>query len=157
MQKDVQLSLSIFLYEIYQYNFSNKREQHIPATFAALTSTTTLGALCEAVVLPVVELFLAIRLLFILLLATILSIAMMTSAGLAVTWLASCRFDAVALIVGEVGHCLGEGEQHLAIDFSPLCPSTARSAAGLPGTRDESEERGDHTINTSKSTKMYPF
>lgn len=86
--------------------YSKKREQHIPATLAAPTSTTTLGALCEAIVLPVVELFLVIRLLLILLLATIRSITVMTSAGLAVTGLAGCRFDPVALVVGQVGHSL---------------------------------------------------
>lgn len=134
-----------------------KTERHIPATLAPPTSTTILRALCEAVVLPVVKFFLVIRLLLILLLATILSIIVMTSAGLAVTGLESCRFDPIALVVRQVGHCLGEGEQHLALDTPPLGPSTTRPAAGLPGTRDEAKERGGHMVNTSKLTKMYPF
>lgn len=145
-----------FLMRLPNRNFQ-KREQHITATLAPHTSTATLGALCEAVVLPVVELFLVIRLLFMLLVATIRSITVMTCAGLAVTGLAGCRFDLIALVVRQVGHRLGEGEQNLALDAPPLGPGTARPAAGLPGARDEAEERGGQTINTSKSTKMCPF
>lgn len=134
-----------------------KQEQHNPATLAPPTSTATLWALGEALVLPVVELFLVVRLLLVLLLAPIRSVIVMTSAGPAVTRLTGCRFGLIALVVGQVGHCLGEGEQHLALDAPPLGPGTACPAAGLPGTRDEAEERGGQTINTSKSTKMHPF
>lgn len=91
------------------------------------------------------ELLSVIRLLLVLLLAAILSVAVTTGAGLAVAGPAGCGFDPVALVVGQVGHRLGEGEQHLALDAPALGPGTARPAAGLPGTRDEAEEgRGQH-------------
>lgn len=133
------------------------------ATLAPPTSSTTLRALREAVVLPVVELFSAIGLLLVLLLAAILCVAVTTRTGLWVAGPAGCGFDPVALVVRQVGHRLGEGEQHLALDTAPLGPGTARPAAGLPGPCNEAEgsQCKEHQPKVSPfsqtDTLLFPF
>lgn len=82
-------------------------------------------------------LFLLLLLIIIILLHVPVIVARWLLAGRLVAGLTRRRFDALALIIGEVGDGLREGEQHPALDCAPLSPGTARSAAGLPSTGDE--------------------
>lgn len=108
------------------------------------TSPTTLWALREPLILPVVQ-FLSFRCLpfllrFLPLLFVVLSSAQNTRAGSTVARLTRSRFDPIALVIGQVSNSLGERQQHLALDGPLLGPGAACPAAGLPGTRDEAGE-----------------
>ena len=68
---------------------------------------------------------------------TFFSFAQNTGAGSTVAGLTGGGFDPLALVIGQVGDGLGEGQQHLALDRPVLGPGAACPAAGLPGTGDE--------------------
>lgn len=110
------------------------------------TSPTTLWALSKALVLPVVQ-FLSLQCPALLLLFlhlfhffTFSCFTQIYRAGTAVARLAGSRFDPLAFIIWHVHDCLGERQQHLALDRPMLGPSTTCPAAGLPGTGDKAGE-----------------
>ena len=107
-----------------------------------VTSSTALGALGEALVLPVMQLLSVPRaLVFLPVLAALF--ANTAGAGSPVAGPMCGGFDALALVVGQVCDSLGEGQQHPALDDPVLGPGAAGPAAGLPATGDEATETQD--------------
>ena len=119
-------------------SYSEKpRGRHWSEAYPLLTSSTGLGALGEALILPVVELVKILQAtqeaicLFQVKFGS-LPVARSCVTGALGRWLGSFTF-----VNGQVGHGLRERQEHLAPDHSHLGPHTTGDRAGRPGLWDE--------------------